>query len=310
MLRDPKTRRLATEFGCQWLHIYEFDRLDEKSERHFPDFVALRGSIYEESIQFFTHLFQKNGSVRELIDADYTFVNDDLARMYGLPANAAQAPADKSAPGWRQVSGVKQFGRGGILGLAATLAKQSGASRTSPILRGNWISEVLLGEKLPRPPKEVPRLPEDEQQTDGRTVRQLVERHTIDPKCIVCHQRIDPLGFALESYDPIGRRRDKDLGGRAIETNVKTFDGAQFDGLDGLRKYMLNERHDAFMKQFCKKLLGYALGRGVQLSDEPLLAEMQTELKARLYEILAAVETIVRSPQFREIRGREFAVEE
>ena len=231
--------------------------------------------------------------------------------MYGLPVNASTAPGDKAAPaGWRRVSGVKQVGRGGILGLAATLAKQSGASRTSPILRGNWISEVLLGEKLPRPPKVVPRLPEDEQQTDGLTVRQLVERHSVDPKCIVCHQRIDPLGFALEAYDPIGRRRDKDLGGRPIETNVKTFDGAQFDGLDGLKKYMLNERHDSFLKQFCKKLLGYALGRAVQLSDEPLLAEMQTELKARNYEILAAVETIVRSQQFREIRGREFMVEE
>ncbi len=106
-----------------------------------------------------------------------------------------------SGPEWRRVDGVAAYGRGGILGLAATLAKQSGASRTSPILRGNWVSEVLLGEKLPRPPKDVPRLPEDEAATEGLTVRQLVEKHSSDAKCASCHERIDPFGFALEGFD-------------------------------------------------------------------------------------------------------------
>ncbi len=342
MLGDPRTRRLATEFACQWLHIHDFDHLDEKSERHFPTFAGLRGAMYEESIQFFTHMFQENGSVLDILDADYTYVNDELAEMYGFPAGQAfqpdaatkQAPesdasrqvrkpdlqrasqpggnSDKTAssPAWRRVNGVKQFGRGGILAQATTLAKQSGASRTSPILRGNWISEVLLGERLPRPPKDVPRLPEDETATEGLTVRQLVEKHSSDPKCAVCHQRIDAFGFSLEGYDAIGRRRDKDLADRPIETRVKAMDGAEFDGLDGLRKYLLTVRREAFLRQFCRKLLGYSLGRAVQLSDEPLLAEMQARLKADHYQIVAAVATIVRSKQFREIRGRDTAFEE
>ncbi len=299
MLGDPKTRRLATEFACQWLQIYDFDQLDEKSERHFPTFVGLRGAMYEESIQFFTDLFQNDGSVLDILDADHTFLNEEFAKHYGIPGVVGTE--------WRRVDGVKRYSRGGILGQATTLAKQSGASRTSPILRGNWISEVLLGERLPRPPKGVPQLPEDETATAGLTVRQLVEKHASDPKCAVCHRRIDPFGFSLEGFDAIGRRREKDLGDRSIDTRVTAMDGAQFEGLDGLRNYLLTVRRETFLRQFCRKLLGYALGRAVQLSDEPLLAEMQTELKAHDYQIASAVEAIVLSRQFREIRGREAA---
>ena len=208
------------------------------------------------------------------------------------------------------MDGIKKSGRGGILAQATTLAKQSGASRTSPILRGNWISEVLLGERLPRPPKGVPVLPDDETATAGLTVRQLVEKHTTDEKCSVCHKRIDPFGFSLEAFDAIGRLREKDLGDRPIDVRVKAMDGAQFEGLDGLRKYLLTTRKDAFIRQFCKKLLGYSLGRSAQLSDEPLLAEMQAELKAKNYSVLAAIDLIIQSRQFREIRGRETAYNE
>ena len=302
MLRDPRTRRLATEFGCQWLHIRDFDHLDEKSERHFPTFAALRGAMYEESILFFTDLFQNDGSVLGILDADHTFLNEDLAKHYGIPG--------VSGPQWRRIDGIRKFARGGILGLSTTLAMQSGASRTSPILRGNWISEVLLGERLPRPPKDVPRLPEDETASEGLTVRQLVEKHSSDAKCAVCHQRIDAFGFSLESFDAIGRRRDKDLAGRPIETRVKAMDGAEFDGIDGLRNYLLTARRGAFVRQFCRKLLGYSLGRGVQLSDEPLLAEMQAELKSKNYRIAVAMETIVKSRQFCEIRGNQHESDE
>jgi hypothetical protein len=207
------------------------------------------------------------------------------------------------------VEGVKQYSRGGILAQATTLAKQSGASRTSPILRGNWISEVLLGERLPNPPKGVPPLPDDESATEGLTVRQLVEKHTTDPKCAGCHRRIDPYGFALEAFDAIGRRRTTDLGDRPIDTQVKAMDGAEFEGLEGLRDYLLTKRRDSFVRQFCRKLLGYSLGRSVQLSDEPLLDEMQNTLAANDYNVSIAVEMIVKSPQFREIRGMEAAFE-
>src|SRR6185369_8271045 len=248
MMRDPKVRRMAIEFGCAWLHIHAFDELNEKSERHFPTFTDLRGAMYEESIQFFTDFFQHDRSVLNILNADYTFLNEPLAKHYGIPG--------VKGPEWRQVSDVKKFGRGGILAQSTTLAKQSGASRTSPILRGNWICEVLLGERLPRPPKGVPVLPEDEAATEGQTVRQLVERHSSDPKCSVCHKRIDPFGFSLEAFDAIGRHRDKDLAGRPIETRAKAADGAEFDGLAGLQNYLLTVRRDAFVRQFCRKLLG------------------------------------------------------
>jgi Protein of unknown function (DUF1592)/Protein of unknown function (DUF1588)/Protein of unknown function (DUF1587)/Protein of unknown function (DUF1585)/Protein of unknown function (DUF1595)/Planctomycete cytochrome C len=302
MLRDDKTRRLATEFACQWLHIADFDQLDEKSERHFPTFLGLRGAMYEESIRFFTDLFQNDGSVLDVLGADYTFLNGPLAQHYGIPLDQSGKPDE-----WRRVDGIKRFGRAGILGQATTLAKQSGASRTSPILRGNWISEVLLGERLPRPPKGVPQLPDDEAATAGLTVRQLVEKHANDAKCAVCHQRIDPLGFSLEGFDAIGRHREKDLGDRPIDTRARAMDGAQFEGLEGLKDYLLTVRREAFLKQFCRKLLGFALGRSTQLSDESVLNEMQTTLKSNGYRIGSAIEVIVRSRQFREIRGRETA---
>jgi len=297
MLRDPRIRRLATEFACQWLHIYDFDALDEKSERHFPEFAALRGEMYEEAILFFTDLFQRDASILELWDADHTFVNGALARFYEIPGIEGSQ--------WRRVDGVRAHSRGGLLGFAATLAKQSGASRTSPILRGNWVSEVLLGERLPRPPKDVPRLPEDETSTEGLSVRQLVERHSSDPACATCHVRIDPLGHVLESFDAIGRRRSKDLAGRPIDARAKVQDGTEFEGIEGLRKYLLTSRRDAVIRQFCRKLLGYALGRGVQLSDGPLLDVMQRNLGKQGYRFSAALEPILRSRQFREIRGQD-----
>ena len=285
MCKDPRVRRLATEFACQWLHIYDFDSLDEKSERHFPTFARLRGAMHEEAILYFTDLFQNDGSVLSVFDGDHTFLNEALAKHYGIPG--------VTGPEWRRVDGVRKYGRGGILALAATLAKQSGASRTSPILRGNWVSEVLLGERLPRPPKNVPLLPEDEAATQGLTVRQLVEKHTSDPRCASCHVRIDPVGYALEAYDAIGRRRDRDLGDRPIDTSSRLRDGTEFDGLDGLRQYLVTTRRDAMIRQFCRKLLGYALGRGIQLSDQPLLEEMEQTLKKNDYRFSAALEAIV-----------------
>lgn len=297
MLGDERVRRLATEFACQWLQIYDFDTLDEKSESHFPTFVNLRADMYEEAIRFFTDLFQRDASVLNIFNADHVLVNESLARHYDIPGVTGAE--------WRRVDGAGAHGRGGVLGMAAVLAKQSGASRTSPTLRGTWVSDVVLGEKLPKPPKDVPQIPEDETAIKDLTVRQLVEKHASDARCSKCHVRVDPMGFALESFDPIGRRRDKDLANRPIDSRATLADGTTFEGMPGLRDYLLNVRGDAVLRQFCRKLLGYALGRGVQLSDEPLLKEMQGQLKKNEYRFSAAVETIVRSRQFREIRGKD-----
>ncbi len=293
LMKDAKVRRLATEFGCQWLQVRDLATLDEKSERHFPSFLPLRGAMQEEAVRFFADLFQEDRSVLSLLDADYSFVDGALAKHYGI--------ATKSDD-WQRVDGLRAKGRGGILGFAATLAKQSGASRTSPILRGNWLTEVVLGEKMPRPPKGVPVLPEEAPQ--GLTERQLIERHSSDATCAVCHQRMDPFGFALEGFDAIGRVRGKDAAGLVIDTRTNLRDGTALAGLDGLRSYLLKTRRDDFLRQFCRKLLGYALGRSVQLSDKPLIETMITQLKANDHRTSTAIELIIRSPQFREVRGR------
>jgi hypothetical protein len=298
MLADARVRRLAVEFGAQWLHTRDLDTLEEKSERHFPTFKTVRGALNEEPIRFFTDLFQRDGSVLALLDADYTFVNGTLAKHYGMTPDSRLLASDST---WLRIEGVRAQGRGGVLGFGATLAKQSGASRTSPILRGNWLSETLLGERLPRPPKGVPVLPEEA--PAGLTERALIERHSGDPKCAGCHARIDPFGFALERYDAIGRLRAKDAAGLAIDTRTRTADGTELDGLDGLRNYLLTIRREAFERQFCRKLLGFALGRSVQLSDQPLIDEMLKQFAANDHRVGTAVELIVRSRQFREIRG-------
>jgi hypothetical protein len=203
------------------------------------------------------------------------------------------------------VEGVRKFGRGGVLGMGSILAKQSGASRTSPTLRGNWVVETLLGETIPNPPANVPKLPQDESADQQLTVRQMVEKHARDAQCAVCHQRIDPFGMTLEKFDTIGRLRDHDIAGHAIDCVAKLKDGTTIDGIDGLRNYVLNQRRDDFLRNFCRKLLGYALGRSVTLSDEPLIDQMIDELKKNDYRSSAAVMAIVRSKQFRDHRAMD-----
>ncbi len=295
MCQDGRVRRLAAEFACQWLHIYDFDSLDEKSERHFPTFASCEGAMHEEAILYFTDLFQNDGSVLSVFDGDHTFLNEDLAKHYEIPG--------VTGSDWRRVDGVRKFGRGGILALAATLAKQSGASRTSPILRGNWVSEVLLGERLPRPPKNVPVLPDDEAATKGLTVRQLVEKHTSDPRCASCHVRIDPLGFALEAYDAIGRRRAA-RPGRPADRDASSAlrDGTTFDGLDGLRQYLVTARRDAVDPPVLPQAAGLRAGprhpafrSAVARRDGANVEEERLSLSGS---------SRVTSRQFREIRGQ------
>lgn len=294
MLRDPRISRLSREFATAWLHVYDFESLDEKSETHFPEFASLRGAMQSEVEQFFTDLFQNDGSVLSIFDSDHSFLNESLAKHYDIP--------NITGPELRRVDGIKKYSRGGILTMAATLSKQSGASRTSPILRGNWISEVIVGEKLPKPPKGVPPLPEDAV-AETLTMRELVQKHTTDPRCANCHSRIDGYGFAMEAYDAIGRLRTTDAG-KPIDSNSKLHDGTAVAGLEDLRNYLLTSRRDVVVQQFCRKLLGYALGRATMLSDRPLIAEMQKSLAANNYKFSAAIHTLVKSRQFREIRGK------
>ncbi len=288
MLADERTRRLAIQFACQWLHVRGFDKELEKNESLYPEFADLRDEMYEETVRFFEAMFRQDRSILELLDADHTFLNESLAKHYGIDG------VDGSQ--WRRVDGIRDQGRGGVLAMATVLASQSGVSRTSPILRGNWVFETLLGERLPRPPPTVPQLPESV--PSGLTARQLIEQHSSVPECATCHARIDPYGFALEQFDVIGRLREN-----AVDVKTKLPDGQSIEGLAGLRHYLMTSRRDDIVRQFCRKLLGYALGREVQISDHPLLDEMERKLAEREFRFSAAVEAIVTSRQFRDIRG-------
>lgn len=295
MLKDPKSRALATEFACQWLHLKDFNTLNEKSEKIFPEFAELRGPMYEEVVLFFTDFFQNNRPLSEILESDRTFVNESLARFYEIDG----IQGDK----WQTKSGMRAAGRGGLLGFAALTARQAGASRTSPILRGNWLLETLLGEKLPRPPKNVPQLPESELDTNGLTVRQITEKHRADPACAKCHDRIDAFGMSLEAFDAIGRLRTADLAGRKIDAAVEMPDGTKFEGINGLRSFLMTNRKNAINKQFHKKLLGYALGRSVMVSDDPLIEKLDQLAETPGKGVQDAIELIVTSPQFLNQRG-------
>jgi len=301
MAKDPKIRGLAVEFGAQWLHVKDFRGNREKNEKLFPTFDdKLRGALFEETVQFFRELFQGVHPSSELIDADYAIVNDALAAHYGIPG--------VKGPEFRRIDGAKKRGRGGMLALGSVLTQESGASRTSPVLRGNWLVETLLGEKLPKPPANVPRLPEAE--SDGNlSVREMTARHTSVPECQTCHVRIDPFGFAMEQYDPIGRFREKDLAGRAVDVRVTLKDGTAFEGLDGLRAWLLATKKKDFERTFSRKLLGYALGRSVMLSDQPLIEEMVDALE-KGGPLSGALVQVATSRQFRFHRGIEATREE
>lgn len=301
LLQSDRVISLAMEFGCQWLQVYQFDQHDEKSEAAFPGFAEMRKDMYKESILFWVELLRKDASLLQLLEADFAFVNQSLASHYGFDWGALDGKIKEQVgvPGfedWIKVHHTLGSDRGGVLTMASVLSKQSGASRTSPILRGNWVSEVLLGEKLPKPPKNVPVLPESA--PEGLTERQLIEMHSSAPACAKCHAKIDPFGFAWEGFDAIGRRRDSDQ----YNTNTELSDGTKLEGWIGLRNYLMEQRRDDFVRQFCKKLIGYALGRAVQLSDQILLDDMMIAMQDNEYRISVAIDKILESQQFRFVR--------
>ncbi|MCA9191663.1 MAG: DUF1592 domain-containing protein [Planctomycetales bacterium] len=291
MLVDPKIQRLATEFFCQWWMVYEFDQHAEKSEATFPEFADLRNSMYEEIIRTVTTILQEGLPTTCFLDADFIIVDQPLAKFYsveGFELNSTQP--------WQRIPRSSAMGRGGLLTSAAFLAKQSGASRTSPILRGNWISEVLLGERLPRPPKNVPPLPEFV--PAGLTSRELTELHSSTPGCLECHRRIDGFGFALENFDAIGRFVKQ----QSEDVSADLPDGTKVVGFEELRNYLAYRRQQEFHAQLCRKLLGYSLGRSVQLSDQPLLDKMQAHLKDKEGSLSQLILEIVSSDQFQFVR--------
>ena len=308
MLQDPRAQRFARAFMGQWLQVSNIAELDEKSETVFPEFVALRESIQQESDRFFEHLVVENRPPMELLTADYTFANSDIRALYGM-TDGEQEDSDKAADSlasqlFTKVDGISKWNRGGFMRQASVLAKNAGASRTSAILRGTWVSEVLLGEPLPKPPKNVPPLPDSV--PENLSERELIELHVSAPECSGCHKRIDPFGFPFEEFDAIGRYRVKDNEDRPINSATELPDGTKITGAQDLISYLSNEKKSQYLTQFHRKLLGYAIGREVALSDRPLIQSLVGRCESdRDYGIWDAVEAVVLSRQFREIRGEE-----
>src|SRR5262249_39568295 len=199
---------------------------------------------------------------------------------------------------------ARRFGRGGLLPMAVFLTKNAPGLRTSPVKRGYWVVRRLLGERIPPPPPTVPELPKDEANLGELTLPQVLARHRADKNCAACHRRFDSVGLVFEDFGPIGERRTKDLGGRPVQTSATFPDGKDRSGLEGLRDYLKEKREEDFVDTFCKKLLSFALGRTLLLSDKKTLDAMKARLKADKYAFGSLVEAIVTSRQFLHKRGR------
>ncbi|MCG8598594.1 MAG: DUF1592 domain-containing protein [Verrucomicrobiales bacterium] len=292
MLRHPKSRALAEEFAGQWLEFHGFDEHDDVDAKKFPEFTsALRADMYRETRIFFEHLIREDRPVREILLADYTFLNERLANHYGVPGVKGSE--------FRKVA-VAKHQRGGLLGMGSVLTKTSFPQRTSPILRGNWLLNAVLGQPTPPPPNDVPEL---EAVVGAKTLREKLARHSADKACASCHDKIDPLGFALEGFDAIGRLRPEN-GDTPIDDIGTLSDGTKLDGIGGLREY-LGKNDDDFHRLFARKLIGYATGRSVTYTDVELIDTLVGRLEDGEGLFSEGILTVVESQQFLSRRNEE-----
>jgi hypothetical protein len=226
-----------------------------------------------------------------MLYGNYTFVNPLLAAHYGMP-EVTGGPDH-----WVRVDDARLYGRGGVLPMSVFLTQNAPGLRTSPVKRGYWVVRRVLGEAIPSPPPNVPELPQDEAKLD-LPLRDVLAQHRANPACAACHARFDSLGLAFEAYGPIGEKRSRDLAGHPIDTRAVFPGGIKGDGLEGVLAYIREHRQKDFTGNLSRKLLAFALDRSLQLSDEPLIEQMETRLAADGYRFTPLVEMIVTSPQF------------
>jgi len=323
MLKDDRVKAFAREFFGQWLRYRDFMSKDPINAAAFPGYTdELRQAMFEEPARLVTRLIQEDQPVTELLHADSTLVNGILARHYGgevereYRSRVAEWTTVRRERGlstegadqqWHRVSGLHAVGRGGLFGMGVVLTSNSAGERTSPVKRGFWAVHHLLGQHFPPPPADVPELPKDEKNAP-KTIREMMAEHTANPRCAMCHVHFDSLGMAMEGFDPIGRRRSKDLAGRVVNDAVEFPGGKTASGIPGLIEYIEKNRKQDFIRTLCRKFLGYALGRSVMLSDSILLEQMEDALRKNEYRFSVLFETVVTSPQFRNQRGRDFSL--
>ena len=291
MLADGRADRLTTNFAGQWLHLRNL-RTQQPNSMEFPDFDDnLRDALEREAWLFFDSIRREDRNVLDLMNADYTFVNERLAKHYGIP--------NVYGSRWRRVT-VTDEARRGLLGKAAILTVTSNADRTSPVKRGKWVLDNILNAPPPPPPPDVP--PFNEEATRGGkvlTMRERLEEHRRNPVCANCHRMFDPIGLALENFDATGawRSREGGTGGNPIDASGELSDGTKVDGVVSLRRALTREP-DMFVGTVVEKLMTYALGRGLTAHDMPTVRAIVRQAAPREYRFSAIVLGIVRSAPF------------
>ena len=291
MIRDPKSHALVENFGGQWLELRKLESAKPDRQR-FPEFEEyLKMSMREETEVFFDDLMREDRSILNFIDADYTFLNERLARFYRIPG--------VTGTNFRRVS-LKGTERSGVLTHASVLTVSSYATRTSPVLRGRWILENILNAPPPPPPPGVPNLDESKA-VSAASMRQQLEEHRKNSTCASCHARMDPLGFGLENFDAVGAWRTED-GKAPIDSTGTLPDGRTFKGAAELRDVVKADR-DAFAECLAEKLLTYALGRGLERYDKPAVKKIAKGVAADDYRFSRLVLEIVGSLPFQHRRG-------
>ncbi|HUE87074.1 MAG TPA: DUF1592 domain-containing protein [Vicinamibacterales bacterium] len=289
MLRDPRSETLATRFAAQWLRLQDI-YLVQPDAFWFPNFDSqLADAMRRETELFFDNLVREDRSIMDLFEADYTFVNQRLARHYGIPNVAGER--------FQRVKYVDDTRRG-VLGHASVLVLTSMANRTSPVLRGKWVMEALLGTPPPPPPPDVPDLDETAAAKGGRllTTRERLEMHRANPTCSACHRFMDPVGLALDNFDVTGKWRIRE-NGAPLDTRGQMWDGRAVDSPADLRKALL-EFPELLVRNFAENLMAYALGRRVESYDMPTIRSIARQAAAKDYRLSSFVHGVVNSPAF------------
>jgi hypothetical protein len=296
MIVDPRSRAMFDGFGAQWLGI---DDLKTKTFdlAKFPEMTSeMRTAMYDEVRLFFQSIIRDDVSITQLLDSDYTFLNEDLATIYGLEKNVSGTEMRKVL--------LADKNRGGILGMPGILAATSFPNRTSPVNRGVWVLEQVLGEHVPSAPPNVPTLEKQDQQSVANlTLRERFELHRSDPTCANCHRLLDPIGFGLENYDAIGRWRDQDENGQRIDPSGELPDGSRFSNPQEL-KTMVTGRLDDFARNLVEKMLAYALCRKLEGYDELVVDELMQAIAQDGYRMQTIVSAVASSYPFTHRRTR------
>jgi len=289
MIIDRRAEALSRHFAGQWLGFEDLRELAEPDTRRFPTFThSLRVAMYRESVEFFNHLVRANRPATELIHSDYSFVNGELARHYGIEG--------VSGAGLQRVA-LSDPNRGGVIGQASILTATSMPLRTSPVKRGKWILDTLLGTPPPPPPPDAGVLPGDDKSTEGLSFREVLEVHRTKASCAGCHEKIDPLGFGLENFDAIGRWRSVDTNGKPIDSLATLPGDISFSTPKELKDLLLSS-DELFLRNLARKMLAYALGRPLEYYDQPVVGDLVEKLRKDDLKMQTLILSVIESHPF------------